>query len=707
MASQGKAQRLFPFIVGLLVVWPVSGAMCQVHIHEHVVILPAERFHGSAVHNLRFVFAWDTHSMSRLYVPIAPCDAGPSDNPRYGSDSIVVDVPGGYSGQYAFDPQVGIGFVPNGETIHAKFSIYIDTNIVYQRSAALVGSGDGVYAVWPSGWIYYTPPWNSGFNFNLDPKSIPYLTDSHPTISGINDCSGGSWMPADSVTLTIISGTEYASFYGYDISNGTYDIEFGSEVKGTPADITGNILLSAQRAVPGSQGEWVVVQASSDGMGKIDSVLVTAPPELDHFTVQLEPDTIAYSEASKIIVQAKDADNQDFFLGGDILISAEPGGYGEMTYEIPGRAGDIKPKTPVHAVQSLGSTHRVSDDGIDVPYFAANYGYVSFISDGTKPADEVAITFTVTSVDEPAKKGTGNLVIKGSEPELVVIYPMDEQLDRKDITAEPKMPEITAKAKLENYSGGTVNFQWNLRIQYQGEDGRQFDDEFPGNTTAENSDVSLWHIDWQKMISGGDEITLDVTATAGGKVYDKTVNHPFKVVGINPTKDQIKSGMSIEEQVIAYMESKPRWHHFKKDHDFPIWGRQHGYGLMQLDNPRATDEQVWNWVENRKEGQRRFAGKKELATAHPETVRNWGGKYRYALEYTQEEELTDAFQLYNGYHYWIWAPIVKTVPSLGGHWIKDPNLGKPKAEGGYGRDYGGPAMQVYDDVVNGNPPAAW
>jgi hypothetical protein len=203
---------------------------------------------------------------------------------------------------------------------------------------------------------------------------------------------------------------------------------------------------------------------------------------------------------------------------------------------------------------------------------------------------------------------------------------------------------------------------------------------------------------------GGDEITLDVKATAGGKAYHETVNHGFVIKGDNPGGTAVKALLTVEERVIAYMES--RFRQFRDDKSFPIFGAPHGYGLMQLDPP-DNNEEVWDWKANAKEGQSRFAKKENLATKYPSRVRKRGGVFRYATDYTQQEHLTDAFQLYNGYHYWVWIPLDRKLPSLGGRWIKDPNLGKPKSEGGYGRDYGGPAMRIYNEVVSGHPPADW
>lgn len=129
--------------------------------------------------------------------------------------------------------------------------------------------------------------------------------------------------------------------------------------------------------------------------------------------------------------------------------------------------------------------------------------------------------------------------------------------------------------------------------------------------------------------------------------------------------------------------------------------------LMQEIYTKARSYWLWNWKDNLSAGKSLFAKKEVLAKAYPSKVRKRGGAYRYATNYTEQEFLTDAFQLYNGFHYWTWAPLDPKRSSLGGRWIKDPNLGKPKSEGGYGRDYGGTAMEIYKAVINGNPPAGW
>jgi hypothetical protein len=290
------------------------------------------------------------------------------------------------------------------------------------------------------------------------------------------------------------------------------------------------------------------------------------------------------------------------------------------------------------------------------------------------------------------------LKIKSTTPYLEVVYPKDGALEKKEITRDPKMPDITLQARLNNYTGGEVKFEWNLRVQWTGPDGREFDDPFHKYyTTANNSDISSWKVDWNNMIRGGDEITLDVTATTADGQYNITVNHPFKIVGLNPNKAETRNELSLEEQVIAYLES--RFRQYWNDHDYPVWGTPSGYGIMQVDPP-SNNEQVWNWKANIEEGCSRFGDKKAWAKKYPARTRNRGGKNKYATDFNNDQWLTEAFQEYNGFNCWVWAPN-PLIPSIGS-WIKDPTLGVT-----HGKNYGGTAIKLYNDVSSGNPPKDW
>lgn len=439
-------------------------------------------------------------------------------------------------------------------------------------------------------------------------------------------------------------------------------------------------------------------------------VQVTIYSKPDHFDVTSSQDTIQYNSNTSVRVIAKDQYNNPSNYPSDaqILITATPTGYGTLYIGQPSLPASVSPPSPdslvlhtpkqkgIAGVKKLKTVSATGDASLTTTYSQAN-SYLFFVADGTEPKENQTVTFTASCPDDPSvTAGTKNVVIV-SNIELVVDYPTDNLNEHNDIDKTPYMPDIIPKAHLKNYTGGTVNFQWNLRVQWESPGGRPFDDSFPGNTQVSNSDVSSWVINWREITRGGDEITLDVTASTGKNVYNKTVNHGFIIGGLNPSKDEVKNGLSIEEQVIVYMESKPKWKQFYEDiNRFPIWGTPRGYGLWQLDTPPASDEQVWNWRENTAAGQALFGIKKSLATAYPSVIRKKGGFNRFASDYTQQELLTDAFQLYNGHHYWIWVTN-KWLPFTG-FWEKNPNLT---------RDYGGAAIKIYNTVQSGGTPDGW
>jgi hypothetical protein len=299
-----------------------------------------------------------------------------------------------------------------------------------------------------------------------------------------------------------------------------------------------------------------------------------------------------------------------------------------------------------------------------------------------------------------------HITIMKEEPELIIVETPRGVLG---ITRDspPQMPQDKAlKVQLKNFDKGAVKYTWDLTVKYNRPD--VIDEEknpkgytegkYGGSGTGNNSEVTTIPLEWKpSIIRGGDLITLHIKAEGKDCIKEKTMERPFSVLGLNPYKSDIRARLSLEEQVIAYRESGFR--QFLSDYEVPRFGGPHGFGIMQLDPP-TDDEQIWNWTENIAEGKGRFAEKKSMAAAHPSVVRKKGGAYRFATDYTQQQLLTDTFQLYNGWHYWIWVP---ADPNRGGGaWQKDPDLGVKR-----GRDYGGPAIQTYNDVVNGNPPNDW
>jgi hypothetical protein len=265
------------------------------------------------------------------------------------------------------------------------------------------------------------------------------------------------------------------------------------------------------------------------------------------------------------------------------------------------------------------------------------------------------------------------------------------------ITAEPSMPNLTVRAKLEGYTGGDFNFEWKYVLSWSNNSetpSRTIQSTFEGSEPGLLSGVTSWEINWDDALIGGDNDTLFVTVYTVPKIYRDTVINPYRILGTNPTPQEVKEGLTIHEQIVVYLESFPKWHQF--NNGFPIFGPPHGYGLMQLDNPRATDEQVWNWRDNRTEGQQRLAEKYNDAIGYPNRVRR---TYAGATDFTTDEQIwKETYQRYRGGSYWRWKPNDRFNPSGEGEWLASPSEPHTRGE---------EAWEIYEGIQLGNYPPNW
>lgn len=150
----------------------------------------------------------------------------------------------------------------------------------------------------------------------------------------------------------------------------------------------------------------------------------------------------------------------------------------------------------------------------------------------------------------------------------------------------------------------------------------------------------------------------------GGIVYLQVVavvmypNGQFQVLqntyagttkGKNPTKEIIRDQISnIEFQVTAYRKSQFR--QFGSEGN-PLFGPPNGFGIMQIDNPPATIQQIWSWQANIVAGNALFEQKSRDAKSYPSRVRN---QYPEATDFTEKELKLETYQRYNGGAYWKW-----------------------------------------------------
>jgi hypothetical protein len=273
-----------------------SSVFAQVHIRENAMIAPmrTKEIQSVVTHDLRFVFSWDKGG-GRIYVPITPCSSILGEGVYYGGeyqDSIVLEVSPGPSGTYWFDPQFCVACINPGDVANAAFTIYIDGVPVSRQTRTFTGSYYNFYTPWPSGDITFTTPYYSSFDFFVYSKWIfgdPYVPHITPVT---NSCSPTSWSPAtDPITLTIVRGSQYASIHQ---STGGSDTKIGYTVI-TMASHMADYSIVYDGVLPDSSAEWVVVEARSNGMSKMDSVPIPGRP-----IVTISPSEISTGEIAKV-----------------------------------------------------------------------------------------------------------------------------------------------------------------------------------------------------------------------------------------------------------------------------------------------------------------------------------------------------------------------------------------------------------------------
>jgi hypothetical protein len=236
-----------------------------------------------------------------------------------------------------------------------------------------------------------------------------------------------------------------------------------------------------------------------------------------------------------------------------------------------------------------------------------------------------------------------NNVIPLRLPHIEVVSPLNTTVFR--ITAAPAMPSITVG--LGNVPSSLVqslSVTWNTRVTYRAVDypaipnvrgpGRDIASPLYTDTTIVNSTEfrPSFMVDTNQVIRGG---TLVLTATLTIAGLDIEVSTPnqgenrLQILGDNPEKARVSNyvnGLRIPARwpgdtqydyhtILRRIISQESTVQQFVD-GIPYWSRDgaRGVGMMQLTNPRPTDDQVWDWRRNIDRGANFLSGEK-LATA--------------------------------------------------------------------------------------------
>jgi len=128
----------------------------------------------------------------------------------------------------------------------------------------------------------------------------------------------------------------------------------------------------------------------------LDISLSYQEAELDHFAVRFEKDTVAFTESAKILVQAKDQDDNDIELEADRLVKLSITANDEYGTFID-KNGDTLKTTPVQLEHIL--------------YGDAKAGLIQFAAVRKNPVDPVLSKVRVELESDPTKAGEGELPV--------------------------------------------------------------------------------------------------------------------------------------------------------------------------------------------------------------------------------------------------------------------------------------------------------
>ncbi|MFZ1083250.1 MAG: hypothetical protein WAO19_15160 [Candidatus Kryptoniota bacterium] len=321
-----------------------SAAFPQVHIKENATIAPRQAKKvqdGTQMISMNFVWPYCENlgpGTARVKV-VDPCN----DTTTYSSmtDPFTVEIDNPIAGVYTFSLSLSPAANPNGVPCGAGIFGGICASISWDGSLFLAVGCDNLIVdpsdpnwnlvLWQNNWfkgfsgifagvnvsetgdgtgIIFETPYSSGFSLRFS-GCMFYEQTAQINLVNTYDCSTNEWYPYSPITLRIISGSQYASFHTFDSEAGE-DVKLDSVVNVGTADSVGDIgpyynggyyYLVADGVQPDSGGDWVVVQAESDGMTSIDSLQDFWP-----VGVTFTPPKISPGDTATIVVNERNAD---------------------------------------------------------------------------------------------------------------------------------------------------------------------------------------------------------------------------------------------------------------------------------------------------------------------------------------------------------------------------------------------------------------
>lgn len=252
-----------------------------------------------------------------------------------------------------------------------------------------------------SSWIIpFSCDFYESFKFDHDSVVVAPGTWENANIygDGATICQpNAQWCPYYLTTWTVDQGSEWGQFYDENSK------PVGTTYTARAADITG---LAFQLSPNIPDTAFCIIKASSNGLDRYKKIYPPNynPKELDHFKVTIVPDTaatadtVAFTEGAKLIIQAKDKDDNDVVIDANTLLKLSL-----LTNEEYG--------TFINANNDTLKTSPVQLT--DILYRDAKAGKIKFAAVKKNPDSLVTCKIHVEKQGDPTKNGERDAVVLG------------------------------------------------------------------------------------------------------------------------------------------------------------------------------------------------------------------------------------------------------------------------------------------------------
>jgi hypothetical protein len=194
------------------------------------------------------------------------------------------------------------------------------------------------------------------------------------------------------------------------------------------------------------------------------------------------------------------------------------------------------------------------------------------------------------------------------------------------ISADPALPAIIVRVripKINDTDQQKITFTYSAAISY---DAKRCLNSPPRDMkwgTAGTADSTTFRIPITKFVGG--KISLSISA----QLESSTImgSRDLDIVAMNPSRSTAKQASPnlVLAKIASHESSGMRQFDAPNGSiaSCPLWSRDRlgGVGMFQITNPKPTDDEVWNWRENLKAGNRILNAKARAARKYANAVR--------------------------------------------------------------------------------------